>query len=288
MSQMSSEKPGTMPDQEEALEKERFELLERLEHWLETPMLVLAFVWLALLIVEFIWGESSLFEIIGTSIYVVFILNFALEFTLAPRKGEYLKRNWLTAISLLVPALRIFRVFRVFRVLRLSRAGRSLRLLRVVSSMNRGMRALGASLSRRGFGYVLALTLLVTFAGAAGMYAFENEVPGGLRTYGEALWWTAMMMTTMGSQYWPRTGEGRLLCVFLALYAFAVFGYVTATLATFFIGRDADSDDAELAGSAQLTTLREEIRAMREEMRTLAERRSDTIPQYPQKKDDVS
>ena len=288
MSQMSSEKPGTMPDQEEALEKERFELLERLEHWLETPMLVLAFVWLALLIVEFIWGESSLFEIIGTSIYVVFILNFALEFTLAPRKGEYLKRNWLTAISLLVPALRIFRVFRVFRVLRLSRAGRSLRLLRVVSSMNRGMRALGASLSRRGFGYVLALTLLVTFAGAAGMYAFENEVPGGLRTYGEALWWTAMIMTTMGSQYWPQTGEGRLLCVFLALYAFAVFGYVTATLATFFIGRDADSDDAELAGSAQLTTLREEIRAMREEMRTLAERRSDTIPQYPQKKDDVS
>jgi voltage-gated potassium channel len=288
MSQMSSEKPGTMSDQEEALEKERFELLERLEHWLETPMLVLAFVWLALLIVEFIWGESSLFEIIGTSIYVVFILNFALEFTLAPRKGQYLKHNWLTAISLLVPALRIFRVFRVFRVLRLARAGRSLRLLRVVSSLNRGMRALGASLSRRGFGYVLALTLLVTFAGAAGMYAFENEVPGGLRTYGEALWWTAMIMTTMGSQYWPQTGEGRLLCVFLALYAFAVFGYVTATLATFFIGRDADSDDAELAGSAQLTTLREEIRAMREEMRALAERRSDSLPQYPRKKDDVS
>jgi len=284
----SGEKPSPTPDEKEALEKERFELSERLERWLEAPMLVLAFVWLALLIVELVWGENSAFEIIGASIYVVFILDFALELTLAPRKGDYLKRNWLTAVSLLVPALRIFRIFRVFRVLRLARAGRGLRLLRVVSSLNRGMHALGASLSRRGFGYVLALTLLVILAGVVGMYAFENEVSEGFRSYGEALWWTAMIMTTMGSQYWPQTVEGRVLCVFLALYAFAVLGYVTATLATYFIGRDAENDTAEVAGSAQLITLREEIRALRDEMRALAERRSDSVPQHPLKEDDVS
>jgi len=284
----NGEKPGTSPEDEEELRRERFEILERLELWLETPMLVLAFVWLALLIVELIWGESSLFEILGTSIYVIFILNFALELTLAPRKGDYLKRNWLTAISLLVPALRIFRIFRAFRVLRLARAGRGIRLLRVVSSLNRGMHALGASLSRRGFGYVLALTLLVTFAGAAGMYAFEKEAPGGLSSYGESLWWTAMIMTTMGSQYWPHTIEGRVLCVFLALYAFGVFGYVTATLATYFVGRDAESDAAEIAGSAQLNQLREEIRALREEMRAFAARRSDSVSQHPLKTNDDS
>lgn len=150
------------------------------------------------------------------------------------------------------------------------------------------MRALGASLNRRGFGYVVALTLLVTFAGAAGMYAFENEAPSGLHSYGEALWWTAMIMTTMGSQYWPQTVEGRVVCVFLALYAFAVFGYVTAALATYFVGRDAENGAAEVAGSAQLITLREEIRALREEMRALAERRSDSVPQHPLKRDDVS
>lgn len=274
----SGENPGPTPDEQEALKRERFEILELLERWLETPMLVLAFVWLALLILELVWGESSLFEVVGTGIYVVFILNFALEFTLAPIKGEYLKRNWLTAVSLLVPALRIFRVFRVFRVLGLARTGRGLRLLRVVSSLNRGMHALGASLSRRGFGYVLGLTLLVTFGGAAGMYAFENEVPQGLHSYGDALWWTAMIMTTMGSQYWPHTVEGRVLCMFLALYAFAVFGYVTAILASYFIGRDAASDTAEVAGSAQLVALREEIHALRDEMRTLAERGGDRSP----------
>ncbi|MFO7583655.1 MAG: potassium channel family protein, partial [Anaerolineales bacterium] len=122
-------------------------------------------------------------------------------------------------------------------------------------------------LSRRGFGYVIALTVLVMFTGAAGMYAFENETPGGITSYGEALWWTAMILTTMGSQYWPQTVEGRVLCIFLALYAFAVFGYVTATLATFFIGRDAENDAAELAGAKQLAALREEIIALREEIR---------------------
>lgn len=259
-----------IPDQEE-LDRERYELLQRLADWLETPMLILAFVWLALLVGELIWGESLAFEIIGTAIWVIFILNFVVEFILAPRKTAYLKSNWLTAISLLVPALRILRIFRVVRLLRLTRVGRGLRLFRVVSSLNRGMRALAANLQRRGFSYVIALTVLVVFAGAAGMYAFESEVPGGLNNYGEALWWTAMVLTTMGSQYWPQTFEGRVLCFFLALYAFAVFGYVTATLATFFVGRDAEDSEAELAGSDELAALRNELRALREEIRALSQ-----------------
>jgi voltage-gated potassium channel len=266
----TSENPDARAADAEVLKRERYALLQRLEGWLETPMLVLAFVWLVLLIVELIRGESLLFYFLGTIIWVVFILDFAVKLVLAPDKVVYVKGNWLTAISLLIPALRIFRVFRVFRLLRLASTGRGLRLVRVVSSLNRGMKALGASLSRRGFGYVIALTVLVTFAGAAGMYAFENEAPGGPNSYVESLWWTAMVMTTMGSQYWPQTAEGRVLCVFLALYAFGVFGYVTAALATFFVGRDADSIDAELAGAKQLAALRDEVIALREEIRSLS------------------
>ena len=114
----------------------------------------------------------------------------------------------------------------------------------VVTSLNRGMRALGASMGRRGFGYVVALSVVVTLAGAAGMYAFEGDVEGGLQTYGEALWWTAMLLTSLGSEYWPRTAEGRALCFILSLYGFAVFGYVTAALGTFFVGRDAEDEGA--------------------------------------------
>lgn len=60
-------------------------------------------------------------------------------------------------------------------------------------------RALDGSLGRRGFGFVIALTALVTVAGAAGRFAFENQVPDGLDTCGQALWWTVMIMTTFGS-----------------------------------------------------------------------------------------
>lgn len=121
---------------------------------------------------------------------------------------------------------------------------------------NRGMRVLAASMGRRGFGYVMAATAIITLTGAAGIYAFEHGLPNGTITdYATALWWTAMIMTTTGSDYFPKTAEGRVLCFLLALYAFAVSGYVTATLATFFVAQDAESDDAELAGAKSIKAL---------------------------------
>jgi voltage-gated potassium channel len=275
-----SDDPTDEPRAAESLDRERTELLQALEDWLETPMVILAFVWLALLAIELVWGESRLFTTIGTVIWVVFIVDFGVKLTLAPRKVAYLRSNWLGAISLAIPALRIFRITRAIRLFRLARVGRGVRLVRVVASVNRGMRALGASLGRRGFGYVVALTALVTFAGAAGMFAFENHVPGGLDTYGEALWWTAMIMTTFGSQYWPESFEGRTLNILLALYAIGVFGYLTATLATYFIGRDADSDEAELAGRRELVALRAEIADLRSELAAVADG-IRALPRHP-------
>ena len=207
---------------------------------------------------------------LAITIWVLFILDFGLKVLLAPRKLVYLKKNWLTALALMLPALRVLRVVRVMRALQTARAVRGLRLLRVMTRTNRGMRALAASINRRGFGYVVGLTAIATSIGAAGMYAFEHEVPGSALTdYGTALWWTAMVMTTMGSDYFPQTPEGRVLCLLLALYAFAVFGYVTATLATFFVGRDAENPEAEVAGAQAIADLQAEIAALRTEIQAL-------------------
>lgn len=187
-------------DGKRALRQERREVLRQLEDWLETPMLVLGFVWLALMLWEYVRGIGPLLEAVAGVIWIIFILDFAVKFALAPDKTDYLKANWLTLIAIAVPALRVFRVFRVVRVLKAARAARGLRLVRVVTSLNRGMKALGASMGKRGFGYVVALSVVVVLAGAAGMYAFENEVEGGLKSYGEALWWTAMLLTSLGSE----------------------------------------------------------------------------------------
>jgi voltage-gated potassium channel len=179
----------------------------------------------------------------------------------------YLKRNWLTAVALVVPALRLVRVARLATVLRASRAVRGLRLLRVVSTVNRGIRAVGKTLRRRGIAYVVATTTLVALLGAAGMYAFESPAEGGeLANYGEALWWTAMLLTTLGSEYWPQTAEGRILTWLLALFAFAIFGYITATIASLFVGQDAEERDEALLRS-EMAALRQELSELRQQLR---------------------
>lgn len=270
---------GQRPGPVEEIERERYEILQQLEDWLETPVLILGFLWLILLVVELIWGLHPFLNALVYVIWAVFVLDFFLRFFLAPHKGNYLRKSWLTALSLFIPALRIGRIARLAPVFRAARAARGLRLVSLVSSLNRGMRSLRRAMRRRGFGYVLALTFLVTLAGAAGMLAFEGRVPEGqpgLHNYGEALWWTAMIMTTLGSDYWPQTAEGQMLTLLLSLYAFAVFGYVTASLASFFIGAGSEtagsSSPPGLPGEdaaslkAELAALRREIALLRREL----------------------
>lgn len=258
-----------VPDDPEKMD--RLVALAGLEAWLERPMQILGFIWLGLLVIELTWGLSPLLSAATLGIWAIFIFDFVLRLILAPDRSDYLRNNWLGIISLLVPALRVFRIARAVRVLRLARATRGIRLVRVIGSLNRGMRALGRSMERRGVGYVVALTILVVLGGAAGMYTFERQLPGGrgLNDYGSAIWWTAMIMTTLGSEYWPRTAEGRALCFMLALYAFAVFGYVTASLASFFIGRDAEDEQGEIAGTTAIAALRADIALLHEEVRAL-------------------
>lgn len=252
------------PDTQIESPSERLEVLHQLEEWLYTPMLVLSFAWLVLVIVELIWGSTAMLETFGLAIWAIFILEFGLRLTLAPEKFPFLGRNWLTMLSLIVPAFRLFRMLRAVSLLR------GLRLLRIVGTANRGMNALRASMRRHGAGYVLSLTIIVILLGAGGMLAFEpaREVEGGFANYGDALWWTVMLLTSIGSEFWPRTVEGRMLCVLLSLYGFAVFGYITATFASFFLGRDADSDTG-VAGTKDVQKLDGQMEALRNEISTL-------------------
>lgn len=253
-------------NEEQNADEERLSVLAQLEGWFERPMWLLAFVWLVLLVVEFTRGTSPLLSGIGAVVWGIFVLEFLLRFLIAPRKLSFVGRNWLTLLALLVPALRLFRVGRVLLVARAGRVYRGARLVRVFGSINRGMRALSASMSRRGLKYVLASTVIVLFVGATGMHAFESGGGSPYSDFGSALWWTAMVLTTMGSDSFPKTAEGRLLCLMLAVYAFAVFGYVTAAIATYFVGRDAQSAEGELVGQTEVVALRQEIAALRSEL----------------------
>lgn len=251
-----------IPEKSIELEVERETLLEHLEDLLEVPMIVLGFIWLVLTIIEFLGKLSPFLDKVNLFIWFIFIIDFAIKFTLAPIKTRYLKKNWLLLIALAVPALRIFRFSRALSSLRFLKVPGGLRLIRIISTFNRGMGALGRSLGRRGFGYVLALTLIVALLGAAGMFAFERDSSEYFHDYGTALWWAAMVLTTMGSDYFPKTSEGRLLCLLLAIYGFAVFGYVTATVASFFVEREATDPDSDVASAAMIQALRDDLKEL--------------------------
>ena len=230
----------------ELLRDERWALLGRVSRSLEPVMVVLSAAWIALLVVELL--NDGLAPTLDRAVWVIwglFILDSGVRLLIAPDRRAYLRTQWLTLLSLALPALRLLRVAAVFRFLRAAGAVRSIGLLRVVTSLNRGLATLGQVAERRGLGYVLAATALVIVVGAAAMTSFERgqaaegTVPDDpvFADYAGALWWTASAMTT-GPTEAPRSPEGRVLGRLLSVYGLAVFGYLTATLASHFIEQD--------------------------------------------------
>ncbi|HET9810967.1 MAG TPA: ion transporter [Sphingomicrobium sp.] len=249
----------------------RWRVLFALEAWLRGPMAALSVVWLILIVLDLTGNGGPVLTAATTVIWVIFIAEFLLRLAIAPQKRRFLGRNLLTIAALAVPALRLFRAIAALRAVSLLRGAR---LISVVGTINRSMNALKRTLRRRAFGYVFALTAAVLLAGAAGMYSLEpaSEVRGGFTSYWDALWWTGMLLTSIGSQYWPQTDEGRVLGFLLALYGLGILGYMTATIASFFIGRDAQSADGDLAGEKEIRALRKEIAGLRE---AITSRRAD-------------
>jgi voltage-gated potassium channel len=274
---MSSQIPP--PTERDALNYHRWRTLRHLERLLDRPIMLMAFVWLALLITDFTVGLSPVLQYISYAIWVVFGLHFFLTFAIAPDKRIYMRHNWLVGLSLVLPAFGILRLFRALRLLQLTRAVRTVGLLRLITSLNRSMAALRAALGRRGIGFVVLLTILVIFAGAAGMLFFESPAAlreagqdsagagAGIASYGEAVWWTAMLMTTIGTDVWPRTAEGRVLAWLISVYALAVFGYLTGTIASYFVGVDRAHEEAgPRSHSRRIAALHGEIAELRAQL----------------------
>ncbi|MDP2308782.1 MAG: ion channel [Pseudomonadota bacterium] len=217
--------------------EKRGRILRDLDALLEKPLLVLAVVWLLLVVAEAVGHPPPVVAWVGGAIWALFALDVTLRLALAPDKRAWLRQEWLTVASLALPPFRIVRAARLLSVLRPTGAMHGASLVRIVGAVTVSLRALGRGMRRRGVGYAALLTLVVAFAGAGGMYAFEHDAPGtALVDYGAALWWTSMLLTTVGSDYWPHTTEGRFLCLLLAIYGVAVFGYIAGVVASFFVG----------------------------------------------------
>ncbi len=102
----------------------------RVDHIFHVPMLVLAFLILPLLALE-LFGDLSpightLVEVGFWVVWLAFLVEFSIKISIAESRWQYIRRNWLDIMVILLPLLRPLRVLRVARGFQM---GRSLRLL---------------------------------------------------------------------------------------------------------------------------------------------------------------
>lgn len=123
-------------------------------------------------------------------------------------------------------------------------------------------------MKHRGLEWIVLGGIAIVFAGAAAVWAFENNAGGGLDDYGTTLWWAMATVTTVGyGDNVPVTPEGRGVAVLLMLVGIAFFSWVTANIAAFL----AEFGGGEVHGvtthdlMAKLEEMDSEIKALRAE-----------------------
>ncbi len=245
MSATPEDQPRKLRDAPELRES----LRERLDRYLDLP-LALASVLMVLIAVIEIGGDveqpwDARLAVLGWALWGLFFAEFAAKFALAPDKRAYIKSHPLDVIVLLVPFLRFLRLL---QILRLTRA---LPVFRLLVFGGRGSGAAVVLLRRRRLGQLALVSVLVVLIGAAAGYALEAETPGStIKGFGDALWWSAALVTTVGSELYPVTAAGRVLGFVLMLYAVGIFSYFIASIASVLVGLDAQQEPAEKEGDA--------------------------------------
>jgi hypothetical protein len=120
------------------------------DRWFHWPMIVLALAVLPLLAVELFYldrmpdGERSWLGVLCWvgfgAIWLAFVVEFIIKIAIAESRIEYVRRNWLDVVIILVPALRPLRATSIVRT------GRVFKL-----------RGVGMKLFRYGFGFIVGL-----------------------------------------------------------------------------------------------------------------------------------
>uniref|UniRef100_UPI0013DEA46B potassium channel family protein n=3 Tax=Bacteria TaxID=2 RepID=UPI0013DEA46B len=87
-------------------------------------------------------------------------------------------------------------------------------------------------------------------------------------SFGDALWWALVTITTVGyGDLTPVTETGRLIAAGVMISGIALLGVVTATIASWIIDQVGRRDDeAQIATRRELRELSAEIRSLPEEL----------------------
>jgi voltage-gated potassium channel len=193
------------------------------------------------------WARAC--ALVNLVVWVAFGVDLALRFTLTPRRRHFLRTHVFDVVVLALPLLRPLRVLRVLTVFA--------RMNRVHVTF-RGQTAM----------YVAGTLVLLGFvASIAVLDAERGQAQATIRTFGDALWWTATTITTVGyGDLYPVTTEGRFVGAGLMLGGIALVGVVTATLASWFVEKVGARERAEVRLRREVGDLVAEVRQLRAEV----------------------
>lgn len=225
--------------------------LAQYEHRTSPVMLILALSFLILYAIPVIWptlpeSAQTVVEAVSYVIWGAFVVDLATRCWLSGRPIAYLIRHPIDLLLILLPMLRPLRVLRVFTAANyvVERGGRF---------------ALGRTVAS-----ALAATVLLMLIAALAELDAERYAPGSnIHTFGDALWWSGVTVTTVGyGDVYPVTTEGRFVAFGLMLVGISVLGIITASVAAWFVARTRQGEDELLA---ELRMLRAEVADMRDE-----------------------
>ncbi|HXA30553.1 MAG TPA: ion transporter [Candidatus Angelobacter sp.] len=119
----------------------------------------------------------------------VFFAEFGLRFVNARSRLDYLRHHWLDLVSSmpLVGGLRAIRLLRLFRLVRAARA---------LSAIEH--EAFQHGKSGGALTFLFPVLLVAWFGAALSYWSLEHNLNADARTFGDALYWAFLTMTTVG------------------------------------------------------------------------------------------
>ena len=179
--------------------------------------------------------------------WAMFIADYIVRLCLADHRAVWFRRNLGALAFALIPVLRLVQLLRVLTYAPALRgtAGTLRRTKIIIYSGG-------------------ATVVLVYIASLAVLDAERNAPSATIVSFGDAVWWSCVTVTTTGfGDLVPVTGSGRLIGVGLMLGGVALAGILTATLASWIVERASRNDDsAEPATRGQLRALIAKVDAL--------------------------
>lgn len=198
--------------------------LEAFERRMAMPILISA---LLPIILTLAGNDSTVADVVLVVTWFVFVADYVVHQRLVPhyfrsKLGLFdLAVVVLSAPWFLIPGMGNSRVLALARLARLAR---------VVKASGSGMKRLAAQLGQVGI-----FTGLIVVTCAYVGYGAEHEVNKAFATYGDAVWWAIVTITTVGyGDIYPITTAGRISGVALMVSGVALLGVLAGTLASFF------------------------------------------------------